>query len=102
VAQAITSHHSDASGRPGPGRAGADARELDLLQLLAQGLTNPDIAQQLVLSEHTAHRHLANILRKLSLPTRAAAAAQLGEVRDAIQYLQQRHARGKVVIDLGP
>jgi NADPH:quinone reductase-like Zn-dependent oxidoreductase len=27
---------------------------------------------------------------------------KLGEVRDAIQYLQQRHARGKVVIDLGP
>ena len=49
--------------------------ELDLLKLVAQGLTNPDIAQQLVLSEHTVHRHLANILRKLSLSSRAAAAA---------------------------
>jgi FixJ family two-component response regulator len=37
--------------------------------------TNPDIARQLVLSEHTVHRHLANILRKLSLSSRAAAAA---------------------------
>ena len=50
-------------------------RELDVLKLVAQGLSNPDIAQRLVLSEHTVHRHLANILRKLSLSSRAAAAA---------------------------
>ena len=50
-------------------------RELDVLKLVAQGLSNPDIAQQLVLSEHTIHRHLANILRKLNLSSRAAAAA---------------------------
>jgi predicted ATPase/DNA-binding CsgD family transcriptional regulator len=50
-------------------------RELDVLKLVAQGLSNPDIARQLFLSEHTVHRHLANILRKLSLPSRAAAAA---------------------------
>ena len=50
-------------------------RELDVLKLVAQGLSNPDIAQRLVLSEHTIHRHLANILRKLDLSSRAAAAA---------------------------
>jgi DNA-binding CsgD family transcriptional regulator len=50
-------------------------RELDVLKLVAQGLSNPDIAQRLVLSEHTVHRHVANILRKLNLSTRAAAAA---------------------------
>jgi predicted ATPase/DNA-binding CsgD family transcriptional regulator len=50
-------------------------RELDVLKLVAQGLSNPDIAQRLVLSEHTVHRHLANILRKLNLSSRAAAAA---------------------------
>jgi predicted ATPase/DNA-binding CsgD family transcriptional regulator len=50
-------------------------RELDVLKLVAQGLSNPDIAQRLVLSEHTVHRHLANILRKLRLSSRAAAAA---------------------------
>ena len=49
-------------------------RELDVLKLVAKGLSNPDIAQQLLLSEHTAHRHLANILRKLNLSSRAAAA----------------------------
>jgi ATP/maltotriose-dependent transcriptional regulator MalT len=50
-------------------------RELDVLKLVAQGLSNPDIARRLVLSEHTVHRHLANILRKLDLTSRAAAAA---------------------------
>jgi DNA-binding NarL/FixJ family response regulator len=51
------------------------ARELDVLKLVAQGFSNADIAQRLVLSEHTIHRHLANILRKLGLSSRAAAAA---------------------------
>jgi DNA-binding NarL/FixJ family response regulator len=50
-------------------------RELEVLQLVAQGLSNPDIAQRLVLSEHTVRRHLANILRKLNLSSRTAAAA---------------------------
>jgi DNA-binding NarL/FixJ family response regulator len=45
-----------------------------VLRLVAQGLSNPDIARQLVLSEHTVHRHLASILRKLGLSSRAAAA----------------------------
>jgi predicted ATPase/DNA-binding CsgD family transcriptional regulator len=50
-------------------------RELDVLKLVAQGLSNPDIARRLALSEHTIHRHLANILRKLNLSSRAAAVA---------------------------
>ena len=50
-------------------------RERDVLKLVAQGQSNKDIAQRLVLSEHTVHRHLANILRKLDLSSRAAAAA---------------------------
>ena len=50
-------------------------REREVLALLAEGLTNRQIAERLVLSEHTVHRHVANILRKLDLPSRAAAAA---------------------------
>jgi predicted ATPase/DNA-binding CsgD family transcriptional regulator len=70
----------DAAGGPArPADAAAvtvlTPRELDVLRLVAQGLSNPDIAQRLVLSEHTVHRHLANILGKLNLPSRAAAAA---------------------------
>ncbi|HEU0305222.1 MAG TPA: LuxR C-terminal-related transcriptional regulator [Gaiellaceae bacterium] len=51
-------------------------RERDVLRLLAEGLTNREIAARLVISEHTVHRHVANILRKLDLPSRTAAAAQ--------------------------
>jgi predicted ATPase/DNA-binding CsgD family transcriptional regulator len=50
-------------------------RELDVLRLVAQGLSNQDIALRLVLSEHTVKRHLANILRKLGLSSRTAAAS---------------------------
>ena len=51
------------------------AREVEVLRLVADGLTNPAIAERLVISEHTVHRHLANILMKLGLSSRAAAAA---------------------------
>jgi len=50
-------------------------RELEVLKLVAQGLSNSDIAKRLVLSEHTIHRHLANILHKLDLSSRSAAVA---------------------------
>ena len=39
-----------------------------------EGLTNRQIAERLVVSEHTVHRHVTNILRKLDLPSRTAAA----------------------------
>jgi ATP/maltotriose-dependent transcriptional regulator MalT len=50
-------------------------RETEVLRLVAHGLSNKEIATELVLSEHTVHRHVANIRRKLGVPTRAAAAA---------------------------
>lgn len=50
-------------------------RERDVLRLIAEGLSDADIAERLVLSPHTVHRHIANILRKLGLHSRAAAAA---------------------------
>ena len=51
-------------------------REAEVLRLVATGMSNREIAGTLVLSEHTVHRHVANILGKLSLSSRAAAAAQ--------------------------
>ncbi len=50
-------------------------RELEVLRLLAEGLTNKQIAERLVVSEHTVHRHVTSILRKLGLTSRTAAAA---------------------------
>ena len=47
-----------------------------MLKLVAAGLSNQTIAEQLFLSEHTVHRHVANILNKLSVSSRAAAVAQ--------------------------
>jgi DNA-binding CsgD family transcriptional regulator len=50
-------------------------RELEVLRLVAGGLSDREIARRLVLSPHTVHRHVANIRTKLGLPSRAAAAA---------------------------
>ncbi len=62
-----------------PVRAAADtdlsARELEVLRLVAEGLSDGEIAERLVLSRHTVHRHVANIRTKLGLASRAAAAA---------------------------
>lgn len=59
-------------------------REVEVIRFVAQGLGDRGIAQRLTLSEHTVHRHVANILAKLGCSTRAAAvarAAQLGLLR---------------------
>jgi DNA-binding NarL/FixJ family response regulator len=59
----------------GDARPALSRREREVLGLLADGLTNRQIAERLVVSEHTVHRHVTNILRKLGLPSRTAAAA---------------------------
>jgi DNA-binding CsgD family transcriptional regulator/pimeloyl-ACP methyl ester carboxylesterase len=50
-------------------------RETEVLTLIASGLSDQEIADRLVLSPHTVHRHVANVRTKLGLPTRAAAVA---------------------------
>ena len=52
-------------------------REREVLTLVAQGLTDAQIADRLYLSSHTVHRHVANARTKLGVPSRAAAAAWL-------------------------
>lgn len=54
-------------------------REREVLILVARGLTNREVAGKLFISEHTVHRHVANILRKLGLPSRAAAASRAAQ-----------------------
>jgi DNA-binding CsgD family transcriptional regulator/predicted negative regulator of RcsB-dependent stress response len=61
--------------RRGEPTFGLSARELEVLALVAQGHSNQRIAEMLVLSEHTVRRHVANILKKMNVPSRTAAAA---------------------------
>lgn len=54
---------------------GLSPRELEVLRLLAAGKSNRQIAATLVISEHTAARHVQNIFGKLRVSSRAAATA---------------------------
>lgn len=69
-------------GRPSgtPDLTGLTPRELEVLRLVAQGLSNQEIATRLVVSQHTVHRHVSNILTKLDLSSRAAAVAYAGRL----------------------
>jgi DNA-binding NarL/FixJ family response regulator len=59
---------------PSPVATRLSQREREILALVARGLTNAEIAKRLDLSDHTVKRHVANILMKLDLSSRAAAA----------------------------
>jgi DNA-binding NarL/FixJ family response regulator len=68
-----------ATGKP-PARAPAlTRRELDVARRVARGLTNKQIAAELVIAEGTADRHVANILGKLGFSSRAQIAAWVVE-----------------------
>jgi DNA-binding CsgD family transcriptional regulator/tetratricopeptide (TPR) repeat protein len=56
--------------------AGLTAREVEVLELVAEGLRNADIAERLFLSEKTVGHHVSAILRKLEVRTRGEASAE--------------------------
>jgi DNA-binding CsgD family transcriptional regulator len=56
--------------------AGLTPRQLQVLALIAEGLHNSEIADRLVLSERTVDHHVAAVLRKLGVRTRAEASAK--------------------------
>ena len=78
LVQATSEQHLEPACRPKakPAEpAQLTARESEVVGLIADGKSNAAIAAELRLSEHTVKRHVANILLKLDLPSRAAAAA---------------------------
>ena len=52
---------------------GLTAREVEVLRLLAQGLSDAQIAEQLVISPRTVNRHTTSLYSKLGVSSRAAA-----------------------------
>jgi NarL family two-component system response regulator LiaR len=62
-------------------------RELDVLRLVAQGLSNQEIAESLVIGEGTVRTHVSNILAKLHLANRTQAA--LYALREGLAPLNQ-------------
>jgi DNA-binding CsgD family transcriptional regulator len=77
----LSQHPADERHAPSPPHAPAartqacdlTAREVEVLRLLAQGLTNAQMAQRLVISPRTIHAHVRAIYSKLGLPSRVAA-----------------------------
>ncbi len=69
---------------PSAGRSREDdplsRREREVLALVAQGLSDREIAEQLIVSPHTVHRHVANIRSKLGSGSRAAAVAEAARI----------------------
>ena len=53
--------------------AGLTAREVEVLRLVAQGMTNEQVAEQLVISPRTVNTHLTSIYGKIGVTTRSAA-----------------------------
>jgi NarL family two-component system response regulator LiaR len=69
-----------------PPAAGLTERELEVLRLIARGMSNKLIARELVVSEKTVKTHVSNILAKLHLADRTQAA--LYAVREGIAELE--------------
>jgi ATP/maltotriose-dependent transcriptional regulator MalT len=74
-ADTLATRLSSEPARTSPYPGGLSAREVEVLRLVAQGLTNPQVAERLFLSPRTVEQHLRSIYNKLGVSTRAAATA---------------------------
>jgi DNA-binding NarL/FixJ family response regulator len=75
AARLLAGFVDEAEARAPPPAVNLTARELEVLRALVAGFTNREIAVRLVISEHTVHRHVTNLYRKLGVSSRTAAAA---------------------------
>jgi DNA-binding NarL/FixJ family response regulator len=64
-----------------PGVAGLSRRELEVIELVAEGRTNREISDQLFLSVRTVDRHVSRILEKLGVSSRTAAVSEFERAR---------------------
>lgn len=65
-------------------------REMQVIQLISRGCSNKEIAARLHITLHTAKGHVHNILQKLQLTSRLAAAIWYMERRRALQSINSR------------
>lgn len=79
-ARAVLEAQTPRAAAPAEDRKGLTPRELEILRLISHGLNNQAIAARLFISEHTVHRHVANTLAKLNMPSRSAAVAKAGRL----------------------
>jgi len=73
VLEEATNHESEGHGRP-PGLVALTPREIEVLQMIAGGMTNAEAARRLQLSVHAIKFHLAAIYRRLGVTNRTEAA----------------------------
>jgi DNA-binding CsgD family transcriptional regulator len=73
VLEEATNHDSEGHGRP-PGLVALTPREIEVLQMIAGGMTNAEAARRLQLSVHAIKFHLAAIYRRLGVTNRTEAA----------------------------
>jgi len=85
VARMVLRELAEPSDRP-PTEQPLTAREVEVLRLVTQGLSNREIAQKLVISEATARTHVSSILGKLHLASRTEAA--LYALREGLAKLE--------------